>query len=101
MRPFRFFFMLSLGFMLFFFVARFLLVALLAAAIMSGLFFVARRIKSFFQRMEWEEGYHNYHPSRRRHPRSLAQPVWKDDLLVEYPSRNYEYLPNYQSIEVR
>ncbi|MBX2873552.1 MAG: hypothetical protein KTR30_15670 [Saprospiraceae bacterium] len=101
MRPFRFFFVLALGFMLFFFVARFLIVALIAAAVMSTVFFIARRIKGFFQRMDWDEGYHAHHPYQRRYQRSLQQAVWKDDLLVEYPNSNHEYLPNYQSIEVR
>lgn len=101
MRPFRFFFVLSLGFMLFFFVARFLIVALIAAAVMSTLFFIARRVKYFFQRMDWEGDYHRHHPYRMSHQRSLTQPVWKDDLLVEYPNRDYDYLPNYQAIEVR
>lgn len=101
MRPFRFFFVFSLGIMLFFFVARFLIVALIAAAVMSTVFFFARRVKRFFQRMDWDDGYHSHHPYRMRYQRSIPQPVWKDDLLVDYPSRRYEQLPNYQSIEVR
>ena len=101
MRPFRFFFMLALGFMLLFFVARFVVVALVVAAVMSTLFFIARRIKGFFSRMDWDEGYHGHYPYQRRYQRAIQQPVWKDDLLVDYPNRNYQYLPNYQAIEVR
>ena len=97
MRPFRFFFMCSLGIILFFFFARFLVSALLLAAVFSTIFFVARRIKGFFYRMDWDEGYRS-----RDYYRGRPQlPVWKDDLLLEYPTKEKEYLPDYRVIEVQ
>jgi len=81
MRPFRFFFMFSLGLMLFFFVARFLFFAFIVAAVFSLVYFIGRKFLSFFRRLDWdEEPYHGY---RRRKPKA----VWKNDLLLDYPIR--------------
>ncbi|MBK6901928.1 MAG: hypothetical protein IPH04_03705 [Saprospirales bacterium] len=66
MRPIRFLFMLSLGFLLFFFAGRFLLFAFVAFVLFGLVFKAGRRIL--------------YHRQRRQH-----NPVWKNDLLLEYP----------------
>jgi hypothetical protein len=55
MRPFRFFFGLSLAVIVFLFFARFLVFAFVAAMVMSTVFFLFRKAKAFFQRMDWEE----------------------------------------------
>lgn len=96
-RPFRFFFAFSLGLILFFFLARFVVFALIMAAALSLVFFIGRKIKRFFQRLSWEEDrYYEPHFRRRR-----QLPVWRDDLLMEYPTRRREYLSSYRNIEVQ
>lgn len=100
MRPFRFFFFMSLGIMLFFVVARFVVFAVVAAALLSFAFFIGRKIRNFFYHMSWEDDRYQAHPHRMQYQRSLQQPVWNDDLLVDYPHKRRSFLPNYQSIEV-
>lgn len=85
MRPFKFFFALSLGLILFGFLARFVIVALVMAAAFSLLFFLGRKIKNFFREQE----------DRFRRRREL--PVWKDDLLLYYPEKVREYQPEYRN----
>ena len=53
--PFRTFFGISIGLILFFFLARVLVTAFLIAVVMSLIFFVFRKIKNFFKYMTWEE----------------------------------------------
>ena len=55
MRPFKFFFVFSLAVIVFFFVARVLVLALFAAAIMSVVFFAFRKMKNFFRRLQWDD----------------------------------------------
>lgn len=71
MRPFRFFFGLSLAVLVFLFFARFLVFAFVAAMVLSGIFFLVRRAKYFFQRMDWEE--ERWEERYRRKPRHLAK----------------------------
>ncbi len=95
MRPFKFFFAISLGLVLFTFLTRFVLVALLLAAAFSLIFFVGRKIKNFFQRLSWEnEGDYRYRNSYRERRRL---PVWKDDLLLYFPEKKPEYQPEYKT----
>lgn len=58
--------MLSFGFLLFFFAGRFLLFAFVAFVLFGLVFRVGRRLF--------------YHRRRR-----AENPVWKNDLLLEYP----------------
>lgn len=53
--PFRTFFGISVGLILFFFLARVLVTAFFIAVAMSLVFFVFRKIKNFFKNMAWEE----------------------------------------------
>jgi len=64
--PFKFFFGLSLGVIVFFFVARVVVFALIMAAALSLLFFVGRKIKNFFKYMTWEEEYDSYRDDYRK-----------------------------------
>jgi hypothetical protein len=95
MRPFRFFFVASLGLFLFFFFARFVIMALAMAAVLSFVFFLGRSVKNFFQRLDWRENDYRYYGRSRR------RPVWKDDLLLEYPARGLELEKNYRVIKVQ
>lgn len=99
MRPFRFFFFFSLAFILFVFLARFVIMAIIAAAALSVLFFIGRKFKHFFQRLDWQDEPHydyrryNYHLSRRL-------PIGKEDFLLNYPQKQREYVGNYRTIEI-
>ena len=92
MKPFKFFFAISLGLMLFGFLARFLIMAFLLAAAFSLVFFLGRKIKNFFQDLSWE----NEDRFRNRFRRRPHLPVWKDDLLLYYPEKQREYQPEYR-----
>jgi len=95
-RPFKFFFALSLGILAFLFLARFVFVAFLLAAVLSVVFFIGQKIKSFFLNVRWEQGY----PSSEEYHRPSSIPVWKDDLLMHYPNRERSYRQNYRVIKI-
>ena len=96
MRPFKFFFALSLGVIFFLFLARFLVFALIAAGFLSLLFFVGRKIKNFFHRLDWEE-----HDIRAPYRLKQRKPVWKDGLLLEYPEPEPDYIDEFRKIKVQ
>lgn len=54
MRPFRFFFALSLGVIIFMFLARFVLIALFMAVLFSILYYAGRKLYTFFSRLRWD-----------------------------------------------
>lgn len=68
MRPFKMFFGLSLAIMLFFFVARFFVVAFIAAAVMSIIFAIFRRLKDFITYDSFGEHYIKGYDSNPRLP---------------------------------
>ncbi len=96
MRPFKFFFALSLGVIVFLFLARLVVFALIIAALLSVLFFVGRKIKHFFYRLDWEHGPAGNHPTLNR-----QKPVWKDGLLLDYPTPQADYLEDIRKIKVQ
>ena len=100
MRPFKFFFALSLGIVLFLFFARFVIFALLIAAAMSFIFYIGRRLKYFFRRLDWQEDAYYDRPFRRKYAKRRELPVWKDDLLVHYPGTEKDFIPNSRTIEI-
>ena len=55
MRPFKFFFSIALGVIIFLFLARFIIAALFIAAVLSVLFYVARRLRYFFYNLSWRD----------------------------------------------
>lgn len=57
MRPFKFFFMASVGIIIFLFVARVLFTALIIAAIFSLVYYIGRGIIHFFSKMNWDDRY--------------------------------------------
>ncbi len=89
MRPFKFFFTVSVGLILFFFLARVFLFAMMIAAVMSVLFFIAQKTKNFFRRLSWEDdsyrygSHHNYRFEEA--PYRMEKRGWKFDreLLVD------------------
>ena len=80
--PFKFFFALSIGVIVFFFLARVFVAALVMAAVLSLVFFVFRKIKNFFKYMTWEDRYDRYQRSYQ-YQRNL--PYWerKEDALFD------------------
>ncbi|MCR9290599.1 hypothetical protein OAF63_06055 [Saprospiraceae bacterium] len=97
-RPFKFFFGLSLGVILFFFLARFVVLAFFFAAAMSVVFFLGRKIKNFFRRMQWEDEYDYEYEGNK----AFAQqaPVWKGDMLLHYPTRRKAFMTDHRTIKV-
>lgn len=86
MRPFKMFFGLAIAIMLFFFVAKVVVVAFIAAAVMSIIYAVFRRIKDFIT----YDRYGEYYIKRYDHHSGL-QPRWKSHVepLFHGQHRNY------------
>ncbi len=96
MRPFKFFFMMSLGFFLFVFLAKFLILALIVAAVLTAISFVISKIR-------WGERYFSEHHDESRwldyEPYSTRDfPYYKEPLIRnEYPGK---WTENFKSITV-
>ena len=97
MRPFRFFFALSMGALLFFFVARFVIIALVLAAVFSGLFFLIQRARHFFSGLVWNQYYPEARFEHRAYPRLLNE-ANPDDVpfhgfdRMERPNREWQII---------
>ena len=79
MRPFKMFFGLSLAIMLFFVVAKFFVFAFIAAAIMSILYAVIRRVKDFITYDSYGQPYFKAHyrrPDLRQHWQQEVEPLF-------------------------
>ena len=100
MRPFRFFFALSVGLILFFFLARVLVFALVFAAIMSVAFFVVRKIRNFFMGMTWEDRRYAYE-HRYHRPKGLPEWHYDEEPLFGRREKQTDWLTDYRTIEVR
>ncbi len=64
MRPFQFFFLVSIGLILFFAIAKMILIAMFFAAIMSIIFFGLKTIAAFFRNLSWNNSKSNYQTNR-------------------------------------
>lgn len=95
MRPFKLFFALSMGIILFLFFAKIVLIALVMAFVMSIVFGVFKKAKRLIKGALWEEEQDYYYPEDH------SLPVWKEDLFSERPVRGVVYLNNHRSIVVR
>lgn len=97
MRPFKLFFGLSLGFILLIFFARFFFMAFIVAAILSGLFFVFRRIKYFMYQTDRAYNYENRWDDQR------ALPEWKEDEIpfFDINEQRQERVNNFRSIKIQ
>ncbi len=60
MRPFKFFFGIALAGIVLVFIARIIIPALLIAAVLTGIFFIVRRIAGFLRRVQWEDAHDPY-----------------------------------------
>ena len=100
MRPFRFFFALSLGLFFLFFVAKFVIMALVVAAVLSTAFFVFRRVRYFLLGMTWEDHRYRYH-NHFHTPRGLPEWHYEEEPLFSRKEKQTEWLTDYRSIEVQ
>lgn len=76
--PFKFFFGLSLGVIVLFFLARVFVLALFFAAAMSLVYFVLRKIKNFFRYMTWEDQKYAYQDNFQNEFQNLKEfHFWK------------------------
>jgi len=95
MRPFKFFFGAVLGIIVFLFLARFVLIALVIATALTCIFFLIRKMRHFLQAVYWRDRYDPY-----------LEDNYTDDqyagalLLSERPSE-VEYLHDYRSVTVQ
>lgn len=101
MRPFRSFFMISLVFFLFLFFARFLVMAFFAAAVLTFIAFVARKIKTA-SRYDYTQEYNPYH---WRHANHKGLPYYnrhEEPLFFEKQKEpEFDWLHDYQAIKVQ
>ena len=89
MRPFKFFFTVAVGMILFFFLARVFLTAFLIAGVLSIGYFIFRKVVDFFRYLSWEGDDYRYDRRGRYAYEEPAYdqltPGWKfeNDLLVD------------------
>lgn len=96
MRPFKLFFALSMGIILFLFFAKIVFIALVMAFVMSIVFGVFKKAKRLIKGALWEDDERDYYYTEEH-----SLPVWKEDLFTEKPVRGVVYLNNHRSIVVR
>ena len=100
MRPFKFFFALSLGMILFLFFARFLIMALIAAVILSFAFRLFGGLRYWMYRNSWDYHYHeNLGPQSAI--KALPQSSNSEPLFETLDNRKQEILSVYRQVEVR
>lgn len=101
MRPFKFFFSISLGVIIFFFLARFIVTALFIAAILSILFYVGRRLKYFFHNLSWQdEDIDPYKTPNWRYSK-FALPAENREWYFDQVHEPGEFNEHYRTIEIQ
>lgn len=101
MKPFRFFFGVSLALILFFFLARFVIWAMIAAAIMSIVFHLSRKVMNFFRNLSWEENDHYRGAFRNQYEFSPRYSRTSEELFYNSPKKKAEFFEDYRTITVR
>ena len=66
MKPFKFFFGLAVGVIVFLFLARVLFTAVIIAAVLSFMYYLVRGAVNFFRRLNWDSRY-DYAPQMAEH----------------------------------
>lgn len=102
MKPFKFFFALSLGVFFLFFIAKFVIMAAIVAAVLSFLFFVGRKIKNFFRYLTWEDPYYPNSDYRFEgySDRTPQMRMWKQEFFSDFSRRREAYPPNLKVIKI-
>ena len=99
MRPFKFFFAAALGVLLFFFVAKFVVIAFLIALGLTLVFSVIRRVHAFVTQERWHD--HSYYPEfEKQHLRDYTDCEVGGESLDLGWDRERDYLANYRRVEV-
>lgn len=100
MRPFRSFFLMSLVFFLFLFFARFIILAFIAAAILTFIGFIVRKIRMISQYPYWDD---RYEYSHRHHRYALPSYEQKEEPLFFEREREteFDWLKEYRTIKVQ
>lgn len=97
MKPFKIFFGLAIGIMLFLFVAKIFFFAFISAAIMSIIYAVFRRVKNFITYDQNEEYYINRYNYNPRFQNNLNDEV--EPLFFETSTNRQRNINNIQFIE--
>lgn len=101
MKPFRFFFGVSLAIILFFFLARFVILALIFAAVLSVVFHLSRKLTNFFRNLSWEENDRYRGDFRNQYQFSPRYSRASEELFYNRPKKSVEFLEDYRSIKVQ
>lgn len=95
MRPFKMFFGLAIGVILFLFLARIVFIAFIVAAVMSILYAIFRRVREFINydsnREYYRPAYNFQYPGRERLKRNIyddAEPLFEEDYSMRHKSAN-------------
>ncbi len=96
MRPFKFFFTASLGIIIFFFLAKFILMALVIAAIFSIIFHIFRRVQWFLQRRHWDE----FDQDDELHYENIPS-GWQRKSTFNMDERFPDWTVNYRTIKIQ
>ncbi len=94
MRPFKFFFAITLGFLFITFIARFVIVALVIATVMSVIFFIGRKFKNFLRNLSWEDRQAYQQQYQPAYARTHRLNKWD-----EAPFQSQRQQHNYQTVE--
>ena len=100
MRPFKFFFALSLGLFIFFFLAKFIVMALIVALGLTMLFAIIKRIRNFIMEEKWKNHYDEYE-SPFSFPNRLAAWDPPSEVLHVKQERDFEYLQDFRKIKIQ
>ncbi|MDH3245608.1 MAG: hypothetical protein OEM26_13405 [Saprospiraceae bacterium] len=96
MRPFKFFFGAALAITLFLFLARFIIVALVIAAVFTGLYYLFGRLHHFLTRVSW----HNQYEYLQGKEADLWWIEQDTDLLAPPRQRENTYLHEFRRVAV-
>lgn len=101
MRPFRSFFLMSLVFFLFLFFARFIILAFIAAAILTFIGFVVRKIRMISHYPYWDDRSYDYSYQHRRY--TLPSYEKKEEPLFFEREREteFDWWKEYRTIKVQ
>ena len=100
MRPFKFFFAVSLGIIVFLFLAKFLIMAMIIAGALSLLFYAFRKLRQFLFRLDWD---HEEYENEYEFPAGQKFPRWKrnGEELFDYRYNRKQYFENFRTIEIQ
>ena len=90
MRPFKFFFLFSIGVIVFFALAKVVLVALFFAAVMSLIFFGFKTLGNFFNKLSWDYGNRGNYSEQYLRGKDFDFQNSYSDFNFDHPKTNWE-----------